>query len=115
MPLPPSPARPHLVLHRSPLSASTRTLPQPSAGPALPVRYPNESAWPAARNPATLTIDGIPHTLFDRIAESAAANHRSIVGEVIARLESGLGSARPTADSTLARVRAIRNRLTRVV
>jgi antitoxin FitA len=79
---------------------------------------PHENEPPGRAEPkhrvhglASLTIDGLSDSLFNRIVESAAANHRSIVGEVIARLEMALGSSRPPSDSMLARVRAVRNRM----
>lgn len=102
--------RPHLVLHRA--AASTRE-PVHGRSPGHRSRGPAGVAarTHATRGLATLTIDGLPHTLFDRIVESAAANGRSIVGEVIARLESALASVRPPTGSMLARVRAIRSRM----
>jgi len=106
MSIPLSPTRPRLVLHKG---SSPSREPTPEAG-ASAHRWTGPQ-HPTTRAIASLTLDGLPHALFDRIVESAAANHRSLVGEVIARLESALGSSRPTATSMLARVRAVRSRM----
>jgi antitoxin FitA len=60
---------------------------------------------------ATLTIKGMPEALYERLKDSAAANHRSINSEVIARLEQVLGSLRLTRTELLARARAVRERM----
>lgn len=58
-----------------------------------------------------LTIKGMPDPLYERIRESAAQNHRSINSEVIARLETSLGSTRPDPEALLEQARALRHRL----
>jgi hypothetical protein len=100
MSIPLSPSRPRLILHNG---SATRHETGPFGGRADSKRR--------ARGPASLTIDGLSDALFERIVESSAANHRSIVGEVIARLEMALGSTRPPAETMLARVRAVRSRM----
>jgi predicted nucleic acid-binding protein len=60
---------------------------------------------------ATLTIKSMPDTLYDRLKESAVANHRSINSEVIVQLEEALGSPRVTQADLMARVRAVRERM----
>jgi plasmid stability protein len=60
---------------------------------------------------ATLTIKGMPDPLYERLKESAAASHRSLNSEVIARLEQAVGSPRLGREELLARVRAVRERM----
>ena len=60
---------------------------------------------------ATLTIKNMPEALYERLKESAAANHRSINSEVIARLEQALGSPRVVRAELLTRLRGVRERM----
>ena len=62
--------------------------------------------------PTTLTLKGIPDELYERLKESAGANHRSLNSEVLARLESQLVPQRISALEHLAAIRAVRARLT---
>jgi plasmid stability protein len=59
---------------------------------------------------ATITVKNIPEELYRRLKESAAQHHRSLNGEIIARLEASLTPPRPTVEETLARLRDLRER-----
>lgn len=61
--------------------------------------------------PTTMTLKGVPDELYERLKDSAAANRRSLNGEIIARLESQLLPSRTTAQEHLAAIRATRTRL----
>lgn len=63
--------------------------------------------------PTTLTLKSIPDAIYERLKAVAAANHRSVNSEVIARLEAQLLPARTPAAEHLAAIRAIRARLPR--
>jgi plasmid stability protein len=60
---------------------------------------------------ATLTIKNVPRELHRRLKQSAALHHRSINGEVIARLERELMSTRVDPEEFLAQARQVRERL----
>ena len=60
---------------------------------------------------ATLTIKNVPRNLHKRLKESAAQHHRSINGEVIARLERSLMSRPVDPEQFLARVDEARERV----
>lgn len=61
--------------------------------------------------PTTITLKGIPDAVYERLRESAAANHRSLNSEVIACVESTLMTRRAPASEQLAAIRTIRSRL----
>lgn len=59
----------------------------------------------------TLTIKGMPDTLYRRLKERAAANRRSLNSEILVALEQAVTSPPPDAEALLARVDAIRAKL----
>jgi len=61
---------------------------------------------------ASLTLKGIPDELLTRLRQAAETNRRSLNREVIERLERSLEGRRLDPDSLLARVDALRARLT---
>ena len=61
--------------------------------------------------PTNITLKGIPDDVYQRLKQSAEANHRSVNSEVIVCLESQLLSKRAPASEHLAAIRAIRSRL----
>lgn len=65
--------------------------------------------------PANLTLKGVPDEVYERLKAAAAANHRSLNGEIIARLEADVLPSRTTAQAHLAAIRATRDRLTQAV
>lgn len=60
---------------------------------------------------ATLTIKGIPDTLYRKLKARAARERRSINSEVIVCLERELLADRPTAADTLSRIDRLRESL----
>lgn len=60
---------------------------------------------------ATITLKNIPDILHERLKESAAQHHRSMNKEIIARLEAQLMPPSLSAESKLAEIRALRQRL----
>lgn len=63
---------------------------------------------------ATLTIKKVPEKLYRRLKQSAAGHRRSVNSEVIECLERVLMSTRIDPEEFLARVRALRERNTRI-
>lgn len=62
---------------------------------------------------ASLTVKGVPEELLARLRAAAAAQRRSLNGEVIVRLERSLSEQpRPDVDELLKRVDAARAYLT---
>jgi plasmid stability protein len=61
--------------------------------------------------PVTITLKNIPDDLYDRIKEGAQLHHRSINGEVIARLEQSLLPSSRTAGDRVAEARRLRTGL----
>ena len=61
--------------------------------------------------PTNITLKGIPDDVYQRLKQSADANHRSVNSEVIVCLESQLLPQRAPASEHLAAIRAIRGRL----
>ena len=59
----------------------------------------------------TLTIKGMPDTLYRRLKERAAAHRRSLNSEILVALEQSLAVPAPDANSALARVDALRAKL----
>jgi len=59
----------------------------------------------------TLTIKGLPDTLYEGLKMSAERNRRSLNSEVIARLKEALGARAVEPETLLADVRALRERL----
>jgi plasmid stability protein len=57
-----------------------------------------------------LTIKNVPNSLYQRLKEMAARNHRSLNSEVIVRLERSLATAPLDTEALLARARSIRER-----
>jgi len=55
----------------------------------------------------TFTLKNIPEPLLDRLRASAQLHHRSINGEILARLEGSLGTVVQPAE-TIARARELR-------
>ena len=64
--------------------------------------------------PTNLSLKGVPDEVYERLKASASVNHRSLNGEIIARLEAQVLPRRPTAQDHLAAIRATRARLTTV-
>lgn len=60
-------------------------------------------------NMPTLHVRGVPHDLYARLKERAAANRRSLSAEVIRQLERAFGEADRSARVCLS-LAAIRNR-----
>lgn len=61
--------------------------------------------------PTTLTLKGVPDEIYERLKQSAVANHRSLNSEIIARLEAHVMPRRTSAMEHLAAIRATRARL----
>ena len=61
--------------------------------------------------PANLTLKGVPDEVHERLKQSAAANHRSLNGEIIARLAAQVLPGRTSAQDHLVAIRATRDRL----
>ena len=59
----------------------------------------------------TLTIKGMPDTLYRRLKERAAAHRRSLNSEILVALEQSLAVPAPDANSALARADALRAKL----
>lgn len=59
----------------------------------------------------TLTIKGMPDTLYRRLKERAAANRRSLNSEILVALEQAVTSPSPNAEALLARADALRANL----
>ena len=57
---------------------------------------------------ATLTLKNIPDDLYELLKEIAAANHRSINGQIIAFLEQALRSTPIDPEEFLAQARLLR-------
>ena len=57
---------------------------------------------------ATITVKKFPDELYERLKQSAGANHRSINSEVIVCVERALGARREDVEATLARARETR-------
>ena len=57
---------------------------------------------------STLTIKNISRHLHLELKQSAIENHRSLNGEVIARLEQALHKVTTDADAWLTKIQAIR-------
>ena len=56
----------------------------------------------------TITIKNIPEELYERLKESARANHRSINKEIIACIEDAVESRVVNPEEWLARARILR-------
>lgn len=59
----------------------------------------------------TLTIKGLPDPIHERLKARAAANRRSLNGEIIVCLERAVGVARFDANAWLAEAEALREEL----
>lgn len=59
---------------------------------------------------SAITLKNIPEDLHQRLKESAAAHHRSLNGEIIARLEAQFLAPPLDADAKLAELRVLRQR-----
>ena len=64
--------------------------------------------------PANLTLKGVPDEVYERLKQSATVNHRSLNGEIIARLEAQVLPGRISAQEHLIAIRATRDRLKKV-
>ncbi len=53
---------------------------------------------------ANLALRGLSQDMYDSLKRAAARNHRSLNGEVLARLEASIRPAAVTAEAVLARV-----------
>jgi len=58
-----------------------------------------------------ITLRGIPDAVHERLREEAERNHRSLNGEILARLEASLRPGPVTPTELLDRVRERRGRL----
>jgi len=58
--------------------------------------------------PRTITLKNIPDSIHLALKRAAESNHRSLNGEVIARLEQTLAQRQDRADEHLARARQLR-------
>jgi plasmid stability protein len=61
----------------------------------------------------TITLKNIPPDLYERLKESAAANHRSINSEVISLIERGVRGRKVDPEALLARARELRRKTRR--
>lgn len=59
----------------------------------------------------TLTIKGMPDSLYMRLKERAAEHRRSLNSEILVALEQVVGAAPPDARALLARADALRGKL----
>ena len=59
----------------------------------------------------TLTIKGMPDTLYLRLKQRAAEHRRSLNSEILVALEQVVAAAPPDAQALLARVDALRSKL----
>ncbi len=53
---------------------------------------------------ANLALRGLPQDMYDSLKRAAARNHRSLNGEVLARLEASIRPAAVGAEAVLASV-----------
>ena len=58
----------------------------------------------------TITVKNIPHELYERLKQAAAANHRSLNSEIIVCIEQVVGSNRVEPEEILARARKLREK-----
>lgn len=56
----------------------------------------------------SITLKNLPEALHQRLRESAARNHRSINGEVLAALDQYVSQQRPGRAQLLADIRTLR-------
>jgi antitoxin FitA len=61
--------------------------------------------------PANLSLTGVSDEVVERLRQSAAASHRSLNGEIIARLSAQVLPRRLGAEDHLLAIRAVRERL----
>lgn len=61
--------------------------------------------------PATITLKNIPDNIHLALKRAAESNHRSLNGEVIARLEQTLAQRQDRASQHLARAQQLRESL----
>jgi plasmid stability protein len=59
----------------------------------------------------TLTIKGMPDTLYLRLKQRATENRRSLNSEILVALEQVVATAPPDAQALLARADALRSKL----
>lgn len=59
--------------------------------------------------PATITLKNIPDSIHLALKRAAESNHRSLNGEVIARLEQTLGQRQDRANEHLLRAQQLRD------
>jgi plasmid stability protein len=59
----------------------------------------------------TLTLKNLPDALHARLTAAAKQHRRSLNNEAIVCLEAGLGTATPSAEEELTRLRALRSSL----
>ena len=59
----------------------------------------------------TLTIKGMPDSLYRQLKKRAAAHRRSLNSEILLSLEKSVAAAAPDARELLARVDRLRNSL----
>lgn len=60
---------------------------------------------------ASLTIKNIPDKLYEQLRQAAKAHHRSINGELIARLEASLTPTRHNPNELKAAAKLLRERV----
>lgn len=60
---------------------------------------------------ADFALRGIPDDLYDTLRRAADRNHRSVNGEILARLEASVRPSTVDADVLLARIEERRGRL----
>jgi plasmid stability protein len=59
----------------------------------------------------SITLKNLPDALHARLAAAAKRHRRSLNNEAIVCLEAGLGTANPSVEGQLARIRALRESL----
>jgi plasmid stability protein len=58
----------------------------------------------------SITIKNIPFDVYERLKEAAAANRRSINGEIITYIERGVRGRKVDPEALLARARQLRRK-----
>lgn len=71
---------------------------------------PNRMFTPESQMP-TLTIKGLPESVYRRLKKQAEAHRRSLNGEIIVCLERAVGAGRLEPEAWLAQATALRQRL----
>ncbi|MGA2061815.1 MAG: Arc family DNA-binding protein [Thermoguttaceae bacterium] len=60
---------------------------------------------------SSITVKNIPDDLYERLRQSAAANHRSINSEIIVCIEQAVHSRKNDVETILTNARKLRERI----